>query len=419
MLTRGPTFDFVSRFFSKNLVTIKVKSLLFCLAALIALPIIFSPLTADDIPNFKFRANLLSLPGNIVENWLISIWNLTNQWLEVEGRFFPGALIYGHIIHFIFQGIGLYKVFLASLLIGITFQIYNLMNYVFSKKASLIGVVFFLSSYSIRYVYFHDGITSFSGMVPFGLLCFLLSINIALRIKSFYSIKTLISILLYVFACLTYEHFAILVIGVFTFLALLQKENITLKYVLLTISIIQIVLALYLKIGQTTAPAYSINFSPLPVINTTLKQFLGAFPGSQYWATNNFISTTLMSQIMKSFTLVIIFAIVIYLILERSLKYPMNKTVTKRSSIAYLVLGFMMAVLPALLTGLTAQWQSSIPLGQAYLCVTIQSAGLSLILIVIYEQLYKTRAYLANLLALVTCALFVLNVFWNYFFIKQ
>jgi hypothetical protein len=214
---------------------------------------------------------------------------------------------------------------------------------------------------------------------------------------------------------LTYEHFTILVIGVFIFLALLQKENITLKYVLLTISIMQIVLALYLKIGQTTAPAYSINFSPLPVINTALKQFLGAFPGSQYWAANNFISTTLMSQIMKSFTLVIIFAIVIYLILERSLKYPMNKTVTKRSSIAYLVLGFTMAVL----TGLTAQWQSSIPLGQAYLCVTIQSAGLSLILIVIYEQLYKTRTYLANLLALVTCALFVLNVFWNYFFIKQ
>ena len=53
--------------------------------------------------------------------------------------------------------------------------------------------------------------------------------------------------------------------------------------------------------------------------------------------------------------------------------------IEKKHQVSYLFLGLNMAVLPALLTGMTLQWQSAIPVGEAYLCVTIQSAGLSIL----------------------------------------
>jgi hypothetical protein len=389
------------------------------LSSLTASPIIFSPLTADDIPNATLRTILLSSPGNPLENWFSSIGSATSQWLNVEGRFFPGAVIYGHIVHYIFQGHGLYKLFLATICFAISTQIFYFLNFHFSKKASFVGTFFFLSTYSIRYVYFHDGVTSFAGMVPFALFCYLSALNLAIRSNRLFSIRFFSSIFLYVFASLIYEHFAILLFGTFVFLYYQRVIPKSVKFLFFGLSSLQILFALYFKLGEDSAPAYSLSFSPIAIFKTTFIQFLGGFPGSQYWSTNHFISQTLLLKIENAFLLIILLAVVSWIAFQKIVFGSELSAVKKNHILAYLFFGANLAFLPALLTGMTFQWQSAIPMGEAYLCVTIQSAGLSILAAILFDRLSKNWAPLANLVFLVFIALFYLNVTWNYLFIQQ
>jgi hypothetical protein len=393
--------------------------LVFGMSSLTAIPIIFSPLTADDIPNSKLRPILLSLEGNPLKNFLHSIYNGIFQWVEVEGRFFPGAVIYGHIVHFVFQGQGLYKLFLALICFAIASQIYYLLNFIFSQNTALFGTLFFLSTYSIRYVYFHDGITSFAGMVPFALFCYLSALNLALRSKRIHSRKFYLSILLYLFASLIYEHFAILLLGTFVFLHYLKPIPKSIRFLFFGLSSLQILFAMYLKVGQNSAPAYSLNLSPISVIKTTYIQFIGALPGSQFWATNHFISENLLMRIENTFVFIIFVSIISWVIFRHVFERNNFNLLNKRYLFSYVLLGANLALLPALLTGMTLQWQSAIPVGEAYLCVTIQSAGLSILIAVIFDQIFKVRATFGRFLFLVLFGFFYLNLIWNYFFIQQ
>jgi hypothetical protein len=393
--------------------------LIFGMSSLTAIPIIFSPLTADDIPNSKLRMNLLSLDGNLFQNWILSIWNGIFQWLDVEGRFFPGAVIYGHIIHLVFQGQGLYKLFLALICFAIASQIYYLLNFIFSQNTALFATLFFLSTYSIRYVYFHDGITSFAGMVPFALFCYLSALNLALRSKQIHSRKFYLSILLYLFASLIYEHFAILLFGTLVFLHYLKPIPKSIKFLFFGLSSLQILFAMYLKVGQNSAPAYSLNLSPFSVVKTTYVQFIGALPGSQFWATNQFISESLLMRIENTFFFIVFVSIISWAIFRHIFEKHNFSMVNKKYVLSYVFLGANLALLPALLTGMTLQWQSAIPVGEAYLCVTIQSAGLSILFAVVFDQISKVKGTFRSFLFLVLFGFYFLNVFWNYFFIQQ
>jgi hypothetical protein len=393
--------------------------LIFGISSLTAIPIIFSPLTADDIPNSRLRTNLLSLEGNLFQNSINSIWNGIFQWLDVEGRFFPGAVIYGHIIHFVFQGQGLYKLFLALICFAIASQIYYLLIFKFSQNTAFFGTVFFLSTYSIRYVYFHDGITSFAGMVPFALFCYLSALNLALRSQRIQSIRFYIAIFLYLSASLIYEHFAILLLGTMVYLYYLKPIPKSIKFLFFGLSFLQILFAMYLKIGQNSAPAYSLNLSPFPVIKTTYVQFIGALPGSQFWATNHFISESLLLRIENTFFFIIFVSIISWAIFRYIFEKNNFSITNKKYLSSYVFLGANLALLPALLTGMTLQWQSAIPVGEAYLCVTIQSAGLSILFAVVFDQISKIKATFGSFLFLVLFGFYYLNLIWNYFFIQQ
>ena len=393
--------------------------LIFGISSLTAIPIIFSPLTADDIPNSRLRTNLLSLEGNVFQNSINSIWNGIFQWLDVEGRFFPGAIIYGHIIHFVFQGQGLYKLFLALICFAIASQIYYLLIFKFSQNTAFFGTVFFLSTYSIRYVYFHDGITSFAGMVPFALFCYLSALNLALRSQRIQSIRFYIAIFLYLSASLIYEHFAILLLGTMVYLYYLKPIPKSIKFLFFGLSFLQILFAMYLKIGQNSAPAYSLNLSPFPVIKTTYVQFIGALPGSQFWATNHFISESLLLRIENTFFFIIFVSIISWAIFRYIFEKNNFSITNKKYLSSYVFLGANLTLLPALLTGMTLQWQSAIPVGEAYLCVTIQSAGLSILFAVVFDQISKIKATFGSFLFLVLFGFYYLNLIWNYFFIQQ
>jgi hypothetical protein len=393
--------------------------LIFGMSSLTAIPIILSPLTADDIPNSKLRMNLLSLEGNLFQNWILSIWNGIFQWLDVEGRFFPGAVIYGHIIHLVFQGQGLYKLFLALICFAIASQIYYLLNFIFSQNTALFGTLFFLSTYSIRYVYFHDGITSFAGMVPFALFCYLSALNLALRSKRIHSRTFYLSISLYLFASLIYEHFAILLFGTLVFLHYLKPIPKSIKFLFFGFSSLQILFAIYLKVGQNSAPAYSLNLSPSSVAKTTYVQFIGALPGSQYWATNHFISESLLMRIENTFFFIVLASIISWAIFARFFENNNFNVLNKKYFYSYLFLGANLALLPALLTGMTQQWQSAIPVGEAFLCVTIQSAGLGILFALVFDQISRVRATFGSFLFIVLFGFYYLNLIWNYFFIQQ
>jgi hypothetical protein len=176
---------------------------------------------------------------------------------------------------------------------------------------------------------------------------------------------------------------------------------------------------MYLKVGQNSAPAYSLNLSPISVIKTTYIQFIGALPGSQFWATNHFISENLLMRIENTFVFIIFVSIISWVIFRHVFERNNFNLLNKRYLFSYVLLGANLALLPALLTGMTLQWQSAIPVGEAYLCVTIQSAGLSILIAVIFDQIFKVRATFGRFLFLVLFGFFYLNLIWNYFFIQQ
>ncbi len=392
--------------------------LVFGMSSLTAIPIIFSPLTADDIPNSKLRMNLMALEGNLFQNLINSISNSIFQWLDAEGRFFPGAVFYGHVIHFVFQGQGLYKFFLALICFAITSQIYYLLVFKFSQKTALVGTVFFLSTYSIRYIYFHDGITSFAGMVPFALFCYLSALNLAIRSQRIHSIKFYTAISLYLFASLIYEHFAVLLLGTLVFLHYLKPTPKSIKYFFFVFSCLQILLAIFLKSGQNSAPAYSFSFSPASVLKTTYVQFIGAVPGSQFWATNNFISENLLRLIESTLFFIVFVSIISWAIFRHAFEKNDLNEADKECVSSYVFLGANLALVPALLTGMTLQWQSGIPVGEAYLCVTIQSAGLSILFAVFFDKISKVKVTFGSFLFLVLIGFYYLNVIWNYLFVQ-
>jgi hypothetical protein len=176
---------------------------------------------------------------------------------------------------------------------------------------------------------------------------------------------------------------------------------------------------MYLKVGQNSAPAYSLNLSPFSVVKTTYVQFIGALPGSQFWATNQFISESLLMRIENTFFFIVFVSIISWAIFRHIFEKHNFSMVNKKYVLSYVFLGANLALLPALLTGMTLQWQSAIPVGEAYLCVTIQSAGLSILFAVVFDQISKVKGTFRSFLFLVLFGFYFLNVFWNYFFIQQ
>ena len=115
-----------------------IKGLTISYCILVLLPIVWTPVTADDIPNSKSRVVISNMPGDFFSSYISVFLSNTQQWIDAEGRFFPGATFYGLGIHTIFQGIGLYKVYLFGISLTLFLLLFQVMSGCFPLTSQLL-----------------------------------------------------------------------------------------------------------------------------------------------------------------------------------------------------------------------------------------------------------------------------------------
>lgn len=408
--------------------TKSVKAVALVYAVLVLLPILWTPLTADDIPNSKTRMLLIEQPGDFFYNYVSLFLSNTQQWIDAEGRFFPGATFYGITIHTIFQGVGAYKLFLFAISLTLFILLYEVLSRVLPFNVALLGTLFALSGYSLRYRYFHDGISSFAGQVPFAGVLFLISLLLLIDNKLGYKKYAFtISIAAFVFAALIYEHIATFIPGVIIFLALnsprvFRKRNVVSFSVLL---ILQFIVTLSLRSGVNAGVAYTIDFQSTDFIRTAYRQFVSPFPMSQFlFSQKDFLGALERSYLQSNLGWILILSASFLALSLRALqRLSDNRNVEEKLSKFFSVfaLGLNMALVPSLLTGATVRWQSELPSGQGYLCVVLQSIGLGLMvasLLALFQNLQKIRTRRNSTLGVVVVLAFMVsqNIAWNWGF---
>lgn len=408
--------------------TKSVKVVAFLYAVLALLPIIWTPLTADDIPNSGARIGLIEQPGNFFYNYFSYFFSHTKQWIDVEGRFFPGATFYGITTHAIFQGVGVYKLFLFAISLTLFILLYQVISRVLPFNIAILGTLFALSGYSLRYRYFHDGISSFAGQVPFAGVLFLISLLLLIDNKLGNKKYTFpISIFAFVFAALIYEHIATFIPGVIIFLALnspkvFVKRNVISFSILL---ILQFILTLSLRSGVKAGVAYTLDFQSTDFVRTAYRQLVSPLPMSQYlFAQADFLGAVERNYLQNNLAWILTLSASFLAISLRAFQRLSDARIEKEKSakcFSVFALGLNMALVPSLLTGATVRWQSEIPGGQGYLCVVLQSVGLGLMvasLLVLFQSFQSMGARRRGTLAVVVLFAFLIsqNIAWNWGF---
>ncbi len=387
-------------------------------------PIVSSPLTADDIPNSQLRRVFQETPGGTFSNYIDFVYGMTRQWMVAEGRFFPVAVIYSSAMHLLFQGVGLYKIFLMLLGLANTFLIFRILRRKCSTETTLVAVSVFISAYSLRYPLFHDGISSFSGLNPAALLLLLGSIDATLAKIRYPRVQLALVLTLWTAASLTYEHVSMFVPGFLIICLFWGAETIRKRLIVGVVGvwIIQMVLALWLRSNAVVrSSAYQMSFDRSAFVRTSLRQLLAAFPGSQLLTEGIGFEYLVRSRgfnlaiAVVSLGFVILCALVIFAG-PGARNESSNVAGAHFSRLPFAILGLNMLVAPAILTGATLRWQTDLPLGQGYLVVTMQSAGLALFV----AWIFSTKSRLASviripILILLPVALLV-NIAWNWSF---
>jgi hypothetical protein len=405
-----------------------IKGLAISYGILVLLPIVWTPLTADDIPNSKSRIFVSGLSGDFFSNYVSVFLSNTQHWIDAEGRFFPGATFYGLAIHTIFQGIGLYKVYLFAISLTLFVLLFQVMVRVLPFNFAALGTLFALSGYSLRYRYFHDGISSFAGQVPFAGVLFLLSI--LLLIDSKFAIKKFtfpISIFSFVFAVLTYEHVVTFIPGVVLFLFFNSPKNFRKRNVLTFSSLLflQLILTLKLRSGVKTAPAYTLDFESLDFLRTSFKQLLAPLPASQFlFSQPGFLGAVERHYLLHNLVWIFIFCVGFITIGLRAFRRIAVDNFTKTSWLKLFsvgLIGLNMLIVPSLLTGATLRWQSELPSGEGYLCVVLQSIGLGFFvgaLLTALENFATPKQPRIGTMCVVIFTAFLIsqNIAWNWGF---
>lgn len=405
-----------------------VKGLAIFYAILVLLPIAWTPLTADDIPNSKSRVGISDMEGGFFSNFVSLFLSNTQQWIDAEGRFFPGATLYTLSIHTLFQGIGLYKVYLFVISLTLFVILFQVMARILPFNFAIFGTLFALSGYSLRYRYFHDGVSSFAGQVPFAGVLFLLSILLLIDNKyAFRKFTFPISVFSFVFAALTYEHVVTFVPGVMIFL-FFNSPKIFRNRNVLTFSLLlflQLILTLKLRSGVKSAPAYTLDFESLDFVYTAFKQLLSPLPASQFlFSKPDFLGAVEQNYLLHNLVWIFIFCLGFITIGLRAFQRLAVDNFTKTSWLKLVsigLLGLNILIVPSLLTGATLRWQSELPSGEGYLCVVLQSIGLGFFMAALVAALENFATHKQRRLG-ATCALIFMaflisqNIAWNWGF---
>ena len=351
----------------------------FCAASIVLWPVLKSPFCGDDALDSLLPMRL-KYSGQSV--WSL-IWEITNSWRVGQGRFFPGAVALGVLVHQVFPGLGPYKVVqLFVVLVGLALFIFVVQLMTRSFRAAVIAGLFVVSALQFRVQY--DPILQFSIQQPTLIILILLAMALVIggvRRDSFWML--LLAGLSYSIALLTYET-TLLLAPMFVAVIFAERSK---GFVVRSLPVVIPAIAaglnlVYLRASTTTTAAgYTSDLSISKVVPTFMRQSVGALPLS-YAQINTppFIQSFPHFLDIRTIRTWLLVSLVIVL---ATLALRGMPCIPKRTLGAMLFAGASMWFIPALVVSQTVRWQSEVVWGNAYIPVYVEYFGFALVALTI------------------------------------
>jgi hypothetical protein len=353
------------------------------LIAFVVVPVVGLPYAADDLANRAWAT------AGIGEQWT-TILVLNGQWMDLQGRFFPGGSVYGFFVWNVFDSRVAYTAFLALLgLASVGLVGYAVWRATRSSLVTALGVLAMAGCWQFRFGYL-DGLTSFAGLVPSTLVLTVGSGLLAGRLLHGGSRWLALPLVLgWSLAVTSYEVSllmlpAVLVVLLVTGPPLRDRAAwLWAGLPLIVPAVVQVAVTTILRANASgPASAYEVNLAG-PLGTTFLKQMAAALPLSQQALAGAPLNVTLAVMLAVVLSLPIVLA-------WRPWE-PSPEAIPDRVGIALCAAGAWAWVVPAVLASITRRWQDELVWGQGYIYVGYQFAGVALVVVGV-ASLLRARA---------------------------
>jgi hypothetical protein len=355
----------------------------------VLLPLLWTPYSGDDVINATLPE---VMAAEHASRWSV-IRELTSQWIEHEGRFFPGAVSYGALVFTTFTTRVAYKLFLAVLWAVTLAAVANwTRRFSGDRTFGVVVAICTIGTLSFRYPSFHDGVSAYSGLLPWTLLLFTLVLALAARRPEARSAAALaVAALLWSVALVTYEVVVVLVPVVVACVLTGSSDRRWHKAVLVALGIplvacLTTVAVLRTRLDTAAAPGYTIRLDPGDVVVTFGKQLVASLPLAQFW----------LPRTAASWPALDVVAVIVAIVAGCAGLFVMTRhdpRAAPEHRLGWLaVMGAWLWAAPAFLVGITARWQRELPWGQGYLSVVISSVGVALVLAVAHRATARWAA---------------------------
>lgn len=387
----------------------KYKYCIFILLAIILDVLLLSNILksdyfGDDLYNFQVSGAVpLIFP---------SVFDLTKhffmEWLNTNGRFFPGAW-YGYYIFYIFDTLYLYKLFLLSITIA-SIGAFSYLIYLLSKDKYLSLLFLFLTPIFFQYRFYLDPMLSFHGLMQILFIHTTLSLIFLTKyLQGSSRHNYYFSLFFFTLALLTYEiSYLFIFLFIPVVLSHMELKNNLRKIFYLSIPYILILcflalVTLYFRSHATAQDvAYIPNWDLLTIFKTYFNQTISVLPTSYSIATGNI--SAFYHFITFRDTSIALFFILLYIY---SISFKKQNVLNKN----LILLGVLIIVLPGLLISLSPRYQQQVSFGVAYLPIYIQSFGASLLLALLIKKISSIKSPL--IIAFLVCMVLLIHLTTN------
>lgn len=359
-----------------------------------------TPYGGDDLINHNTWPNFYNWPATL--NYA---WNYSYQWMQVQGRFFPGAFFWTASIFRLIQIRFIYHIFLAGLIYLYFRTTRNILKDLgISFKTQVASILVLLSGFYLETNY--SPYNQYSGLIIWSLFLSVCTLRFALKIYS--KNRKLFSIFMATtlfFAFSSYELSLLILIPQLLLYVSRRREKIaTTHFVgLVAPALLYFSISYYLRSHATgIIPKYSFslsNFSWAAYITqlkgTFLYNFAQVFTNS---SSNHMLGTWI---VFIAFALTLVFSRV----LHSDATSPLPATFVKKTkshkaqnettyplkagrhfSIFFVISGLSFISLPPLLFALSKFWSTLPNWNEPYLYTPFQTLGFAVLLVPLIEK---------------------------------
>lgn len=338
--------------------------------------ILSSPWSGDDIFNKDYKSAAV-LDGR---NLLSLILEHNNSWATDAGRFFPSSITWTLSIFWVVQDRLTYK-FIIGLIVILTILIFSVTVYLISKNKQLFFLTVFFSTGVLQFRVGNDGLIGFTGLIPITVTLACLSLITSIGPGRWW--RFILGFLFFFLALTTYET-VILFVPLFLLIIWKKTKSVVALLPILTASFVTLGIVIFLRLqipATSLPPAYSVSLNPEKIAETTLKQFFGAIPFSQ-WLFDAPDRPTIRIGLLVLVLIVVLFSTFPAIFITTK---EIRPTLDGRRATLAIGASLWIWLSSALIIGLTKRWQDELQWGQAYLGVIFEYFALALLLASVYS----------------------------------